>query len=309
MYTKIAVQETRDIKVFLQHLLLLTVAGMLFSCHDKDDYTPPKTYTVQLQNNATLGSYLTDKDGRTLYFFASDSATVNTCAGGCALRWPVFNAPEISAANLGTGLNFSDFGQITTATGGKQTTYKGRPLYYYAPVSGGVNTPEAAGLTGGEAFGGVWFVAKPDYTIMLTQAQLVGKNNKKYTFDTTGIPTPTYTESIGKSVYFTDAKGVSLYIFKPDKQNKNTYTSATDAGKNATWPIYEMDKIVVPSALDKSLFGVIDVFGKKKLTYKGWPLYYYGDDAMVMGATKGVSEPGPGIWPVATRGLRPAPVQ
>ncbi|MCH5719693.1 COG4315 family predicted lipoprotein [Niabella hibiscisoli] len=182
-------------------------------------------------------------------------------------------------------------------------------MYYYAPVSGGTNTPEVAGLTGGEAFGGVWFVAKPDYTIMLTRAQLVGKDTKKYTFDTTGTPTPTYTENNGKSIYFTDAKGVTLYIFRPDKQNKNTYTSATDLAKNAVWPIYEMDKIVVPSALDKSLFGVIDVFGKKQLTYKGWPLYYFGEDAMAMGANKGVSVPGPGIWPVATRGLRLAPAQ
>lgn len=309
MYTQITTIKKAAIKACLQPIILLVLTFVWLGCHHKDDYTPPKTYTVQLQNNAALGSYLTDKDGRTLYFFANDSATVNTCAGGCALRWPVFNAPDISAANLGTGLNFSDFGQITTAAGSQQTTYKGRPLYYYAPPSGGVNTPEAAGLTGGEAFGGVWFVAKPDYTIMLTQAQLVGKDNKKYAFDTTATPTPTYTESIGKSVYFTDAKGVSLYIFKPDKQNKNTYTSATDAGNNAKWPIYEMDKIVVPSVLDKSLFGVIDVFGKKQLTYKGWPLYYFGEDAMVMGATKGVSVPAPGVWPVATRGLRPAPAQ
>ncbi|MCH5686796.1 hypothetical protein LWM68_22570 [Niabella sp. W65] len=68
-----------------------------------------------------------------------------------------------------------------------------------------------------------------------------------------------------------------------------------------------MDKIVVPSVLDKSLFSVIDVFGKKQLTYKGWPLYYFGEDGMVMGASKGVSVPAPGIWPVATRGLNPAP--
>ncbi len=308
MHTQTSTIKNTGIKACIYQSLLLLFAGLLISCHHKDDYIPPTAYSVQLKSSTTLGSYLADKDGRTLYFFANDSATVNTCAGGCAVLWPVFNA-QITVADIGSGLNFSDFSQITNAAGTQQTTYKGRPLYYYAPVSGGVNTPEAAGLTGGDAFGGVWFVAKPDYTIMLTRAQLVGKDTKKYTFDTTGTPTPTYAENSGKSVYFTDAKGVTLYIFRPDKQNKNTYTSATDVGKNAVWPIYEMDKIVVPSVLDKSLFSVIDVFGKKQLTYKGWPLYYFGEDAMVMGANKGVSVPNPGIWPVATRGLRLSPAQ
>lgn len=309
MYIQTTCRVVEYLKFYHKQIGLLLLTGLLFSCHHNDDYTPPRTYAVQLQTHPTLGSYLTDKDGRTLYYFANDSATVNTCAGGCALRWPVFNAQGMAAADIGAGLSFADFGQITTSAGAKQTTYKGRPLYYYAPPVGGVNTPEPAGATSGEAFGGVWFVAKPDYTIMLTQAQLVGRDTKKYTFDTTGTPTPTYTENTGKSIYFTDAKGVTLYIFKPDKQNKNTYTSATDPTKNAAWPIYEMDKIVVPSVLDKSLFSVIDVFGKKQLTYKGWPLYYFGEDAMVMGANKGVSVPAPGIWPVATRGLRPAPAQ
>lgn len=294
------------INIMWYMLMLFTVA--VTGCNQKDDYTPPKVYAVQLKTHATLGSYLADKDGRTLYIFANDSATVNTCTGGCAALWPVFNGQLSAATDIGTGLSFADFGSITTISGATQTTYKGKPLYYYAPVSGGVNTPEAAGLTSGEAFGGVWFVAKPDYTIMLTRAQLVGKDNKKYTFDTTATPTPTYAEGTGKSIYFTDAKGVSLYIFKPDKQNKNTYTSATDVSKNAVWPIYENGTIVVPSVLDKSMFGVIDVFGKKQLTYKGWPLYYFGEDAMVMGASKGVSVPSPGIWPVATRGLRTAPL-
>ncbi len=180
MYIQTTSLPVAYLQLYYRQIILLLLAGTLFSCHHKDDYTPPKTYTVQLQTHEKLGNYLTDKDGRTLYYFASDSATVNTCAGGCALLWPVFNAQDISEANIGAGLSFSDFGQITTSTGARQTTYKGRPLYYYAPVSAGVNTPEPAGSTGGEAFGGVWFVAKPDYTIMLTRAQLVGKTTKIY---------------------------------------------------------------------------------------------------------------------------------
>jgi predicted lipoprotein with Yx(FWY)xxD motif len=51
---------------------------------------------------------------------------------------------------------------------------------------------------------------------------------------------------------------------------------------------------------------VIDVFGRKQLTYKGWPLYYYGTDAGVMGSNKGVSVPVPGRWPVAVKDMAAA---
>ncbi|AHF15974.1 COG4315 family predicted lipoprotein [Niabella soli] len=284
--------------------IALAATAFIFSgCSADNAYQAPAQMEIQLQTSATLGSYLTDKDGRTLYYFANDSATVNTCtSAACMGKWPVFYSEKLSASTTGSGLTFSDFGVITTAGGAKQSTYMGRPLYYYAPAGDGVR--EAVGATSGEKVGNVWFVAKPDYTIMITNAQLVGANGKNYTFTITS-PTPTYVEGNGKSAYFTDAHGVALYIFKPDKQNTNTFTKP-DLSNNAVWPVYEMDKIVVPSLLDKSLFGVITVYGKKQMTYKGWPLYYFGQDAMTMGLTKGVSVPSPGVWPVATKDLVPA---
>lgn len=282
-------------------LAAVAAATVLFTgCSSDNAYQPPVQMEVKLQVSAALGNYLTDKDGRTLYYFANDSVTVNTCTSpACMGKWPVFYNDKISTTTIDGGLNFSDFGVITTSGGAKQTTYMGRPLYYYAPAGDGVR--EAVGATSGEKVGNVWFVAKPDYTIMITNAQLVGANGKNYTFTITS-PTPTYAEGNGKSAYFTDAHGVALYIFKPDKQNTNTFTKP-DLSNNSVWPVYEMDKIVVPSILDKSLFGVITVYGKKQMTYKGWPLYYFGQDAMTMGLTKGVSVPSPGTWPVAVRDL------
>ncbi len=286
-------------------LILLLTFPIFYSCTKSNAYSPGMTQLVKLQTSATLGTYLVDKDGRTLYYFAKDSVTVNTCTGNCAKVWPPFYAEDLSQTNLGAGLTLSDFSKLNTSTGGEQLAYKGRPLYYYAPLYGGNYVPEPPGSTQGEGVNGIWFVAKPDYTIMLTQAQLVGANGKNYIF-TSGTPTPVYAEGMGKSTYFTDGMGVSLYIFKPDKFNTNTYTDAAFT-KNPIWPIYEMDKIVVPSILDKSQFGVITVFGRKQLTYKGWPLYYFGQDQMKMGATKGVSVPQPGIWPVAVKDLLTAP--
>jgi len=273
-------------------LLIASVMLTLVGC-DKESAPPPAPVQhVKLQNSATLGNYLTDKDGNTLYYFSNDFNGENNCLGGCAALWPEFNVDNLAADQLGSGLNLSDFSSITTSANKKQVTYKGFPLYYYAPVVSGVNTREAPGQTTGENVGGIWFVAKPDYSIMLINAQLVGADGKNYKSD--------YTEGTGKTLYFTDSLGRTLYAYKIDKANKNNFTRQ-DFSNNSVWPIYETDKAVVPSALDKTLFGSIDVFGKKQLTYKGWPLYYFGQDGTTRGANKGISFPTPGIWPVVTK--------
>lgn len=277
--------------------LCLLFASLLFACK-KDDKTPSPAL-VKLATSATLGSYFTDKDGYALYYFANDPAGTSTCAGGCLAVWPPYFAGEnFTAGLLGTGLDFADFGVATSTTGQKQTTYKGWPLYYFAPAVGGINTREGPGEVNGEGVGGVWFVAKPDYTINLVNAQLVGHDGKSYKTD--------LTEGTGKTIYFTDDRGRTLYSFSKDSAQKNKFTNETFSNNNI-WPIYETDKIVVPSTLDKALFGSITVFGKKQLTYKGWPLHYFGQDGGVRGNNKGISFPVPGVWPVVMKDLPPAP--
>jgi predicted lipoprotein with Yx(FWY)xxD motif len=150
----------------------------------------------------------------------------------------------------------------------------------------------------GEAINNVWFVAKPDYSIMIVNAQLTGHDGKSYKSD--------YTEGIGKTTYFTDDRGVTLYTFILDSLNKNKFTKS-DFSNNSVWPIYETNNIVVPSILDKSNFGTTNVFGKIQLTYKGWPLYYFGQDGQTRGLNKGISFPSPGIWPVPVTNINQAP--
>ncbi|KAF2329035.1 COG4315 family predicted lipoprotein [Flavobacterium daemonense] len=284
-------------------------AALFFSGCSSDNgdstTTPPPVQEnkieVSLSTSATLGSYLSDKSGRSLYFFATDSKGQSSCTGGCEALWPVFFVDNLTADKLGAGLTLSDFASITTPSGKKQLTYKGWPLYYYAPVSagdgyggGGVNTPEAAGQTAGDGIDGTWFIAKPDYSIMIVRSQLVGHDGKNYKSD--------YTVGDGVTTYFTDGKGLTLYTFKNDNFKKNNFTLA-DFSNNGVWPIYETDKIVVPSILDKSKFSSITVFGKVQLTYNGWPLYYFGQDAGVRGANKGISFPSPGVWPVPVKDI------
>jgi predicted lipoprotein with Yx(FWY)xxD motif len=266
-----------------------------YGCSKKsDNNTPPSSgFAVSLATDATLGKYLVDKDGRTLYFFADDYNGRNSCSGGCQAFWPYFYAGTLTQSNLGSGLNLADFDTINVGTS-KQTRYKGWPLYYYAP---GGTTLEPAGKITGESVAH-WFVAKPDYTIMQAYGQLVGNDGKDYL--------DTYVVGTGKTLYFTDAKGVTLYTFSPDSFNINKYTKS-DFSNNATWPIYDTTTVVVPSNLDKTLFGSINVFGKKQLTYKGWPLYFFGPDGNIRGNNKGVSVPVPGKWPVGEKDMKTAP--
>ena len=186
-----------------------------------------------------------------------------------------------------TGITATDITTITRADGNKQTVYKGWPLYYF---SGDVYKTDI----NGDGSGGTWFVAKPDYSIMLSNSQLVGIDGKNYTGD--------LKEGTGITQYLTDAAGRTLYAFAPDKFNLNTYTEA-DLSNNSIWPIYESDVLNVPSVLKKDMMAQITSAGKKQLTYKGHPLYYFGSDAK-RGDNKGVSV-GAGLWPVLTVNTTP----
>jgi predicted lipoprotein with Yx(FWY)xxD motif len=277
---------------FFRNIAWIGMLGLLFialSCSDDD--TEPAA-RIQLKSSSTLGNYLADVDGNTLYYFSNDAAGENTCTGACATAWPIYFEANLTADMLGDGLSIDDFSSVSSASG-QQTTYKGWPLYYYAP--GGVREP--ANVTTGEGVGDIWFVAKPDYTIMLTNSQLVGMDGKSYKGD--------YTEGTGNVLYFVDGEGRTLYSFDFDKKNDNNYTNGDNA-HDAVWPIFAQTLASVPSILDKTLFGTIDVSGQKQLTYKGWPLYYYGSDTE-RGDNKGVSVPTPGIWPVVTENVDSAP--
>ena len=285
------------LKRSLGFALLVTIFGAMGCKKNSNEAAPPgATKEIKLQANATLGNILTDKDGRTLYFFSNDAKGENSCTGGCEAVWPLFNIENLTGEKLGDGLALTDFSSINTASGKKQTTYKGWPLYYFAPTGG---ITEAPGSTGGEGVHGSFFVAKPDYTVMIVNNQLVGNDGKNYL--------GTYTEGTGNTTYFTDGLGRTLYTFTRDSANNNKFTKS-DLSNNAVWPIYETDKIVVPSILDKSQFGSITVFGKKQLTFKGWPLYYFGQDGTTRGNNKGVSVPTPGTFPVPFQNIPAAPL-
>ncbi|MBE7175269.1 MAG: hypothetical protein INR69_02625 [Mucilaginibacter polytrichastri] len=270
----------------------IATAAIGFTACKKNDSTPdpdpvndPKT-GVLLGSNSTFGQVLTDSSGRSLYFFAPDVQGESACTGNCEVIWPPFHT---SATISVEGLNAADFGTINRADGSKQTTYKGWPLYYY-------QSDAAAGEIKGDKVGNVWFVAKPDYSVMIGRTQLVGNDGKNYTGQ--------LQEGTGASTFITDDRGRTLYAFSPDHKNKNNFTRE-DFSNNAIWPIYEGTPAKVPSVLNAADFSETDVFGKKQISFKGWPTYYFGPDAMKQGVTKGVSIPN---WQIMYGELAAAPL-
>jgi predicted lipoprotein with Yx(FWY)xxD motif len=268
--------------------MLLTAVTLLFlaACKDDETITPEVPKEINLASNATLGTILVDGNGSTLYFFAKDTKGTSTCNDGCTNTWPVF---YVEGLEVGTGLISSDFGEITRSDGEKQITYKGWPLYYYSPASDGVL--ESPGETLGDGVNNVWYVAKDDYSLMIADAQLVGHDGLNYTSE--------YVAGDGSTKYFTDEYGRTLYMFTKDYKDDNNFTAA-DLSNNSVWPVYHVEMEDLPSYINSTEFGEITLADgiTKQTTFRGWPLYYFGQDAMVRGSNKGVSFPSPGVWPI-----------
>ena len=274
---------------FMYKTRTLSLAALLIvatlSC--KDETNPITTTDLNVQATS-LGKVLAGEGGRTLYFFAMDADGKANCSGTCLGNWPVYYK---ETPTLGNGLVAADFTTVTRDDGAKQTAFKGWPLYYF-------KNDTKAGDVAGENVGSVWQVAKTDYTVLVASRQLIGSDGKSYMFDTK--------EGTGNSLFLTDNVGRTLYAFFNDKKGTNKYTKA-DLSNNTVWPLFEGTIGEVPSTLSKADFSTITVFGKTQITYKGWPLYYFGQDLGVRGNTKGVSSPRPGVWPVVYKTSPEAP--
>ncbi len=268
--------------------LLLILAAC--SKNNNDPVTPPVVGdNILLSSTTGFGDILTDSAGNSLYFFSIDANGNSGCTGDCVVHWPFFHTDSL---RLASGLSASDFSTITRSDGQKQTTYKGWPLYHYAGDA-------QAGDVNGDKVGNVWFVAKPDYTFMMAQTQLVGKDGVSY--DSTA------TANTSSTLYITDDWGRTLYAFSPDSFNVNKFTKP-DFSNDAVWPIVQGTTVEhVPSVLSSSDFTSITVYGKNQYTYRGWPMYYFGPDSLTRGKTLGVSVPAPGVWPVFLRSSPLAP--
>jgi predicted lipoprotein with Yx(FWY)xxD motif len=130
--------------------------------------TPPTTLPATqkpadtvMTASSSLGTILTDAKGMTLYYFITDipASGASTCyaAANCSKFWPIFSVDNVVVS---PPLNAAAFASITRTDGTKQTTYNGWPLYYFLKDT-------KPGDVTGENVLKTWYVAKPDYTVMI----------------------------------------------------------------------------------------------------------------------------------------------
>lgn len=215
--------------------------------------------TIRVANTA-LGTVLTDSMGKTLYYFANDipGSKASTCIGQCAVVWPVFSAGTVMVSSP---LDPADFSTITRADGSLQTTYYGWPLYYY-------QADMIPGDVKGENVLNVWYVMKPDESVLIAHSKTLGS-------------------------YLTDGSGKTLYVFANDAPGSTACSGAC----LAKWPPFSVATISAPSVLSVSDFSAAKrTDGIMQTAFKDHLLYYYAGD-MNPGDTNGQGLNG--VWWVA----------
>lgn len=110
-------------------------------------------YTYNVAFSESLGSFLVDGHGRTIYYNTNDLPYNNipSCDGDCLREFPFV---PIGTVHVPTTLNNSDFGLVLRAEDEWQATYKGIPLYYFT-------NDIKPGDTYGEGHIGMWHVVPP----------------------------------------------------------------------------------------------------------------------------------------------------
>jgi predicted lipoprotein with Yx(FWY)xxD motif len=106
-------------------------------------------------HSGPMGTFLTDGGGKSLYLFASDTATKSNCSGVCVSYWPPLTTTgKVKASGAAAA---SKLTTISRSDGTKQVVYAGHPLYYYKQDS-------APGDTKGQGstnFGARWWLVAP----------------------------------------------------------------------------------------------------------------------------------------------------
>jgi len=236
---------------------------------------PVAAETLLEGNDATLGTYVTDGAGNTLYVFTNDTKAatgadpVSACTDGCLDNWPVFYTADIA---VGAGLDAADFGAYERADGSMQSTYKGWPLYHFSGDA-------EAGDINGHSDGGPWIAAG------------------------TPVPQPAPAAAVSIAQHdslgniLVNAEGFTLYTFANDTPAAGGDDPLSDCqgGCLTTWPAFYAADLVLGDGLDAADFGAFQRGdGPMQTTYKGAPLYLYSGDA-----SPGDANGNSAVWPVA----------
>ncbi len=203
---------------------------------------------LSLAQSDTLGKFIADGKGMSLYLFTKDTKDTSNCYDKCAAAWPPLLTSD--KPTVGDGLDASLVGTTQRTDGTTQVTYNGWPLYYFA-------ADKKAGDVAGQAVGKVWWVVSGEGWAVKPAALELASDSK-----------------LGK--FLADANGISLYVFTKDtKDTSNCYGKCETA-----WPpLLETGAPTLGDGVDMSLIGsTVRKDGSVQVTYDGMPLYYFAAD-------------------------------
>ncbi len=207
-----------------------------------------KAVTLQVAGNDTLGKFLADGEGNTLYLFTKDIKGTSNCYDKCATAWPPV-IPE-GQPTLKDGVDTALISTTVRTDGSVQLTYNGWPLYYYFK-------DKAPGDTTGQAVNNVWWVVSGE-----------GNPIKPATVALTP------TEKLGKVLV--DDTGMTLYLFTKDTRDvTNCYGKCEIA-----WPplLTIGQPTLGEGVASTAISTTVRKDGSVQVTYNGWPLYYFFKD-------------------------------
>ncbi len=242
------------------------------------------TPTIDLATDPTLGQFLTDGNGKTLYVLTKDAPDASACNAACQANWP----PLLTAGttNAGPGVDASLIGYTTIAGGEKIVTYNHRPLYFKA-------TDQKVGDKTGEAINNVWFVVSPAGVPISATGAAVGTPTPA---PTASQPTPTPTPSAAASPtpapvteptidvtnnsslgnILTANNGMTLYAYTADTAD----TSNCSAVCQKVWaPLLTNGMPNLGTGVTSSMIGTAKLAdGSLVVTYNHMPLYAFVND-------------------------------
>lgn len=138
-----------------QALALVALAALLAAVAalpaDARRKPKPKTVTVLKARKIGARTLLTNARGRTVYYLVGDRRGEG-CTGACLGVWPVVGAPSKGRLAATRGVR-GKIGVVRRPGGRHQLTFRGHPLYTFAPDT-------RPGQDKGDGVGGVWFALK-----------------------------------------------------------------------------------------------------------------------------------------------------
>src|ERR1700757_287860 len=149
--TKRSLLMTINSRLFATSAAAALCCGALAGAAAASDAGASAAAKLQIRTGS-LGRYVVDGKGFTLYLFEKDKGTKSSCYGACAKTW----SPWLVSGrpSVGSGVSGAKVGTTRRTDGTTQATYGGHPLYYYVG-------DRRAGQTTGEGlkqFGAEWYV-------------------------------------------------------------------------------------------------------------------------------------------------------